>query len=144
MITLHQKLYIACLNQMQITILPSTYGGTYWGSQIKQILETHGFSYLWLNQDVNSVPFLVIKQRILDIYHQTWYTDINNSSRLSTYCRFKHSFTKENYLDSIFEKKYKIVLCKFCISAHNLAIEKGRHQNIPHENRCYRSLMRLY
>ena len=112
-----------------------TYNGVNWASQIKNILQTHGFSNLWINQDVNSVPFTVVKQRILDVYQQSWYADINNSPRLSTYCRFKHAFTLEKYLDSVFEKKYRIALCKFRISAHNLAIEKGRHQNIPRENR---------
>ena len=113
------------------------YGGANWATQIKEILQTHGFSNLWLTQDVNSVPFIAIKQRILDVYYQTWYSDINNSSRLSTYCRFKHSFGQEKYFDCISEKKHRIALCKFRASAHNLAIEKRRHQNIPRENRKF-------
>ena len=93
------------------------------------------FSNIWINQDVNSVPFFVIKQRIFDVYHQSCYADINSSLRLSTYYRFNHSFTLEKYLEHILEKKYRIGLCKFRISAHNLAIEKGRHQNIPRDNK---------
>ena len=111
------------------------YNGANWASQIKEILQTHGFSNTWINQDANSVPFSVIKQRILDVYHQSWYADINNSPRVSTYWRFKHSFTLEKYLDFISEKKYRIALCKFRISAHSLAIGKGRHQTIPRDNR---------
>ena len=68
------------------------YGGTNWASQIKDILQSHGFSNLWLTQDVNGVPFSAVKQRIIDVFQQTWYTEINNSSRLSSYCRFKHAF----------------------------------------------------
>ena len=112
-----------------------TYNGANWAFQIKTILETHGFSNIWLNQDVTSVSFPVIKQRILDVYHQSWYADINNSPRLSTYCRFKHTFVLEKYLHFILEKKYRLALCQFRISAHNLAIEIVRHQNIPHDNR---------
>ena len=33
------------------------------------------------------------------------------------------------------DRKYKIDLCRFRISAHSLIIETGRHQNIPSENR---------
>ena len=112
-----------------------TYDGANWAFQIKTILETHGFSNIWLNQDVTSVLFPVIKQRILDVYHQSWYADINNSPRLSTYCRFKHTFVLEKYLDFILEEKYRIALCQFRISAHNLAIEIERHPNIPRDNR---------
>ena len=93
------------------------------------------FSNIWLNQDVTSVSFSVIKQRILDVYQQSWYADINKSPRLSTYRRFKHTFVLEKYLDFILEKKYRIALCQFRISAYNLAIEIGRHQNIPRDNR---------
>ena len=68
-----------------------TYNGANWATQIKSILETHGFGDIWLNQSA-SVPFPVIKQRILDTYYQSWYAEVNNSPRLSSYCRFKHSF----------------------------------------------------
>ena len=112
-----------------------SYNGANWAFQIKTFLETHVFSNIWLNQDVTSVSFSVIKQRMHDVYHQSWYADINNSPRLSTYCRFKHTFVLEIYLDFILEKKYRIALCQFRISAHNLAIEIGRHQNIPRDNR---------
>lgn len=113
-----------------------TYNGANWATQIKSILETHGFGDIWRNQNV-SVPFLVIKQRILDTYYQSWYAELNNSPRLSSYCRFKHSFLQENYLNSIIENKYRIALTKFRISAHNLAIERGRFENIPRaERKC--------
>ena len=132
-----------CLTNMIYRMLRSdadknvNYGGTNWASQIKDILQSHGFSNLWLTQDVNGVPFSAVKQRIIDVFQQTWYTEINNSSRLtcSSYCRFKHAFTQEKYLDCISEKKYRIPLCKFRVSAHNLAIEKGRHLDISRENR---------
>lgn len=112
-----------------------TYGGTNWAAQIKEILETHGLGEIWLLQDPNVVPLSMIKQRILDIYQQSWYSQINNSSRLSSYCKFKHSFEQEKYLNVITDKKYRIALCKFRVSAHNLSIERGRYDNISRENR---------
>ena len=33
------------------------------------------------------------------------------------------------------DRKYKLALCRFRISAHSLNIETGRHHNIPRENR---------
>ena len=37
----------------------------------------------------------MIQQRIKDIYYQQWYSEINNSRRLETYCLFKHNFEFE-------------------------------------------------
>ena len=78
-----------------------------------------------------------IKQRILDQYYQSWYNEINNSQRLASYSRIKHSFELEPYLDIIKERKYKIASSKVCLSSHNLEIEKGRYRNIPRlERKC--------
>ena len=67
-----------------------------------------------------------IKSRILDILKQSWYSNINNSNRLETYCLFKHEFIVERYLDQIRDIR---------LSSHDLAIEKGRHQNIARQER---------
>ena len=42
---------------------------------------------------------------------------------------------REQYLDSITERKYKIALCRFRLSSHKLEIERGRYFNIPREER---------
>ena len=69
------------------------------------------------------------------MYKQSWYSKINNSNRLLHYCIFKHDFELEDYLKYISINKYRIALTKFRISSHNLAIEQGRHDNIPSEER---------
>ena len=77
-----------------------TYNGLNWANQIKTILNNIGLSNLWNNQSVIDINYASIKQRILDIhvYKQSWYANINNSGRLSSYCLFKHDFTAEKYL----------------------------------------------
>ena len=86
---------IICTMQKNDTANGINYVSANWAFQIKSILETHGLGFLWYNQNIESIPFSFIKQRILDNYYQTWYADINNSPRLSTYCRFKHDFTRK-------------------------------------------------
>lgn len=103
---LPRKIYLMIKNDANINV---TYNGANWATQIKSILETHGFGDIWLNQSA-SVPFPVIKQRILDTYYQSWHAEVNISQRLSSYCQFKHSFLQENYFNSIIEKKYRIAL----------------------------------
>ena len=46
------------------------------------------------------IPFDLIKQRLIDSYKQSWYSDINNLNRFETYYRFKHNFNFEKYLDT--------------------------------------------
>ena len=111
------------------------YNKTNWALHIKNILEECGLTYLWQNQPYIFIHFHTIKQRILDIYYQTWYASINNSTRLQTYNLFKHIFKQEEYLDFIKEKKFRVALTKFRTSAHELEIERGRYTNIARERR---------
>ena len=106
-----------------------------WVFHIKQILEECGMFYLWQNQYSMLINYDMVKQRILDIYYQTWYSEIHNSRRLETYCTFKHTFTFEPYLDFITEPKFRIALTRFRTSSHDLAIEKGRYTNVNRQDR---------
>ena len=92
-------------------------------------------SYLWINPFNIRIHFNTIKSRILDIFKQSWYSNINNSNRLETYCLFKHEFIFESYLDQIRDSIFRICLTRLKLSSHDLAIEKGRHQNIARQER---------
>ena len=116
----------------------TSYNGSNWASQIKSLLNELGLNYIWLQQTEITIPFNLIKQRIFDTYYQSWYANINNSSRLSMYSRYKHDFQFESYLDTIHDKQFRIALTKFRLSSHDLAIERGRFENIPRDERICR------
>ena len=80
------------------------YHGKHWAFQVKTILNELGLSNLWINQETLNIAIKTIKQRKFDRYKQSWYQNINNSQRLITYCRFKHSFEIEQYLDFITDR----------------------------------------
>ena len=67
------------------TDLNINYNGQNWASQIKLILQEHDFEYVWKQQAELVIPFHSIRQRIIDTYQQSWYSEINNSSRLRSY-----------------------------------------------------------
>ena len=73
------------------------YNNQNWAHQIKTMLETLGLNYLWTDPQHNDLHLPIIKQRILDQYQQTWYGNINNSQRLSSYCPYKHAGINANY-----------------------------------------------
>ena len=108
---------------------------TNWAYRIKTTLCDLGMHDLWVHQNRNTIRIEPIKQRIIDQFKQLWHTQINNSQRLKSYCRFKNTFELETYLDKIQIKKYRISLTKFRLSSHDLEVEKGRFLNIDRENR---------
>ena len=56
-----------------------------WAFQIKAMLDQLGFTELWINEDdILTMRLNTIKQRLLDHYYQSWYSNINNSRRLNT------------------------------------------------------------
>ena len=106
-----------------------------WAYQIKLILDRAGLTNIWLSQEISPTTIQHVKNRILDMYYQTWYANINNTSKLESYCIFKHKFEFENYLDNIKDKKLRILLTKFRVSSHDLNIEVGRYTNTPRDQR---------
>ena len=59
-----------------------TYNGNNWAYNIKTILDQIGMSNIWENQLNITIDYHKIKQRILDIYQQTWYSSTDNSPSL--------------------------------------------------------------
>ena len=110
------------------------YNNQNWAYQIKLTLEALGLNYVWTGtQNISDIN--IIKQRLFDQYKQSWYSNINNSNRLSSYCRYKHEFRCEIYLDIIHEKRFKIALSRFRLSSHQLEIERGRYHDIARDER---------
>ena len=142
------KYWIKILNQNNMSIVKNVYlmlkedtetncnyNGKIWAFQIRDMLRRLGLGFVWEQQFHIEIPFTLIKQRQIDNYLQKWYAEINNSSRLQSYCIFKHSFETESYLNTLAEKEYRVALSRFRISAHNLEIETGRYDNLPREQR---------
>jgi hypothetical protein len=113
----------------------NSYNNTNWASHIKSILNAIGMTNLWINQDTMDIQLLPIKSRIVEIYFQSWYGKINNSTRLQSYCLMKHNHNFEKYLDYIKENKYRTALTRFRLSSHNLAIETGRYNMVDRAER---------
>ena len=73
------------------------------------------------------------KSILKNIYSCLWSNFISNQTcddKLRTYSKFKSEFEMENYIITIPFQKRKM-FTRLRISAHQLAIEKGRHMKIP-------------
>jgi hypothetical protein len=108
-----------------------------WVTNVKGLLFKHGFGYVWFAQEIGDAKaFLhIFKQRVADCAYQEWHEAISNSPKLSSYSEFKSLLDIERYLVVIPHMYLRRSMTMFRCSAHNLAIEKGRHLNIE---RCKR------
>jgi hypothetical protein len=72
---------------------------------------------------------LLFKERVLDIFKQSWCNQIALSGSLFLYKEFKRSVDFEMYLD-ILPSKFRTVLSRLRLSSHQLNIEVGRQAEI--------------
>ena len=97
----------------------NSYNKLNWAYHVKSMLQSLGLTNLWIEQDMlmeqdnYDALLTIIKQRILDQYYQSWYSEINNSQRLISYSRYKHTFQLEQYLDIIMIKSWKLLWVGF-------------------------------
>ena len=108
-----------------------------WASSVKKLLDNYGFSYVWNNPfSVNLKTFhLLFKERVIDVFKQDWFNKISNSGSLTLYKNFKQSFEIKHYLN-VLSSKFRIVISRLRLSAHQLRIETGRYAS----NRTDRAL----
>jgi hypothetical protein len=115
-----------------------------WSVNVKQLLDSLGFSYLFELNIVSQLQIDTVVRRLFDTYLQSWYENLRNSPKLDCYATFKLNFNLEPYIKCINNKKLRIILTRFRCSAHKLNIEEGRYRNINRENRlCTKCNMKV-
>ena len=76
-----------------------------------------------------------------DIYYKEWMKQLNKDNdqnvgnKLKTYKQVKKIYKFEHYLKLIVNYKIRRAITKLRISSHNLPIEQGRYNRIPHNER---------
>ena len=113
-------------------------GNCLWLSNIKATLAQNGMQNLFLNP-CEELPIFINKKlfrTLSDQFHQNAFESINReSSKLRSYATYKTEIATEKYLTEIRDYKIRSQVTKLRLSNHNLAIETGRHKNIPKESR---------
>ena len=85
------------------------HGRNNWVSNIRYILCSNGFGYVWATQRVNNEKTFVATflRRLKDQYMQNWRETVNNSSKLSFYKNVKISYEHERYLNAVSIRKFR-------------------------------------
>jgi len=79
--------------------------------QRKQLLVNYGFSHVYRDPLLknHSTFYLEFKSRVIDIFQQQWYVNVETSSSLNLYNYFKTCFEQEQYLNEL-QPKYRVAL----------------------------------
>ena len=110
-----------------------------WYSHLKHTLESLGFGNIWDSQEFPNIRWLknATKQRMKDIFLQSWFKDLEKSSIGRFYSQFKNKIELEEYL-VLLDFPLKSYLTKLRFSMLTIPISTGRFDNIPYEERyCY-------
>ena len=100
-----------------------------WAKTAKNLLESNGFGYIWLQQgihDSENVFIAKFKQRLVDQYQQNWSDAVTQTSQHRIYKQFKTRFQFEPYLENIENNKLRKSLTKIRVGSHNFLVERGR------------------
>ena len=111
-----------------------------WVSSVKQMFRKCKIDDLLVYNDIETCDRSVsiisaIKQRLHENFEIYCIHTIKHMPILRTYCKLKHVFEMEPYLTTITSYNIRSIFSKFRLSSHVLAIEKGRHNNVPAEDR---------
>ena len=99
-----------------------------WGSRCFQLQE---FVKKYSGLDESSIYIRkLVKESISSNYSNYWESKIVTQPKMRTYVQFKSKFGLEDYL-AINNEKHRKAMTRFRISAHTLAIERGRYTTPP-------------
>ena len=103
-----------------------------WASEIRYLLFSHGFGYVWLSQTIGDiVSFLkLFKECSVNMFYQNRRSVLDGSSRYHLYREIKSMLEPEKYLSSVIDVKRRNTLVKFRAGLLKLKYNEGRWQNI--------------
>ncbi len=124
----------ACYNMLY---QQSEGGRQNWATEIRTILFSFGFGFVWMEQGVGDVGHFCreLKQRFSDCASQQWSVQVRMNGRLSLYEDCKNQLQIEKYLLCVSPIRNIGCIARLRCSAHALMIEKGRHSKIDRQDR---------
>ena len=104
-----------------------------WARCVKCMLESNGFSDVWLCQGVGDRDLFVkiFTERLSDVFFQNWSEILSMSSRAIFYKCIKLNWSFVQYLELVNVTQHRKSLCKLIVSSHRLRIETGRWERPP-------------
>jgi hypothetical protein len=109
-----------------------------WASEIRELLYSMGFHFVWLNQGVGNVKaFLaVLKQRLIDTFLQEWRATIRDKERYILYKTFKHDFGYSSYLLNVDIYCFRVAIAQLRLGVLPINSNTHRFSDNPRVKMC--------
>ena len=105
-------------------------GFTTWITKVRELIHNYN-----LNVEMDKESFKrACKGAVSNKFIEDWNAELNDTQKnplLRTYKQIKTEFTMEPYLDLVQNYRYRKAISSIRTSSHTLAVEYGRHHNIP-------------
>ena len=104
-----------------------------WVSLLKDMLLSFGFGEAWYNQGVGDEDsfMMVFKQRVNDMYMQTWSHNLESTRKSISYRHFHTLLSPCTYLKNIANVQHRMSLTRFRTRNNRLRVETGSWGNSP-------------
>lgn len=122
-------------NTLLYKIYKETYNTNAWTTHAKNILNRLGYSFIIINPELINLHLTNIKQRIIDIENQEQIKMITMTHKLKLFNQLIKSQSEPPYLNVLHTRKDRSTIAKLRLSAHKLAIEAGRYDNLDVNSR---------
>ena len=109
-----------------------------WVTQVRELLCSVGFQYVWLNQSVrNENEFIsALKQRLTDMFIQEWNVSIRDRERYSLYRQLKHDFFSKSYSFKIGIFSFRAAIIQLQLGVLPINNNRFRYGNNPIDKMC--------
>ena len=133
-ISFYSHIYSKKANPLLTYVAKSSKYSKSWIYKCEQLLDS-----LQITNTPETIKRKTTMQLLKNSYKHFWCSKINTESKMRTFNTFKTTFSYEEYLN-IGNVEHRKSMTRFRISAHNLAIERGRytkpHPTPVHERVC--------
>jgi hypothetical protein len=105
-----------------------------WVSNVRDILCETGFGIVWLQQSIGDIKMFlnVFKQRLVDMFIQSWSGVIRDRDRYTEYRTFKAIFEREKYLSNIDVYCFRVALTQAWFNV--LPLNNNLHRYSPKQS----------
>jgi hypothetical protein len=109
-----------------------------WVSQVRELLCTTGYNYVWLNQGVpNETSFLSsLKQRLIDLFIQEWYVTVRDKDRYVFYRSIVSNFGSADYLLHVDIYCFRVVMTQMRLGVLPINSNRCRYSDSAIDKMC--------
>ena len=112
-------------------------GITTWVTHVRNILSYYGFEMVWIFGSCNKQMLCKeLKERMICDFNHKWRNHIDSSEKLAVYSKFKDTFARERYIETLNVEVFRRSLVQLRAGVSQLNVHKFRFCNDSEKRNC--------